>query len=161
MHSALNLEAEWVYHSLSSQNVEDFIKEMGGVVSSAKAVHKTLQGKLRLILFIIIWAQYKVHMGYCTISKLNFWFKMNCSVGFLSPMSCFAPSCSHAAFFEASESFCSVVAAVGSKASNLPGGVRRLGELSMHTVDTKLLVVYVVVWVKGVGEWTGQVQRRR
>ena len=46
--------AEWVYHSLSSQNVEDFIKEMGGVVSSAKAVHKTLQGKLRLILFIII-----------------------------------------------------------------------------------------------------------
>lgn len=95
-------------------------------------------------------------MGYCTISKLNFWFKMNCSVGFLSPMSCFAPSCPHAAFFEASESFCSVVAAVGSKASNLPGGVRRLGELSMHTVDSKkLLVVYVVAWVKGVGEWRG------
>ena len=70
-------------------------------------------------------------MGYCTIAKLNFCFKMNCAAGFLSSMSCLAHSCPRTAFFEASESFCTVVAAVGSKASNLPGGVRRLGELSI------------------------------
>lgn len=42
-----------------------------------------------------------------------------------------AHSCLLAAFFEASENFCTVIAAMGSKASNLPGGVRRIGELGI------------------------------